>query len=99
MGIDSKGVPGKDIVEQTRLAYENIQAVLKQFGASMDHIVDEMMCVTDMAGIHANLEAVFGAREEAYGKPPEVAQTLVEVSALVLPELKIEIKCVARLDD
>ncbi len=38
-----------------------------------------------------------GVRQEAYGGPSEVSQTLVQVAALALPDLKIEIKCVAHL--
>jgi len=45
----------------------------------------------------ANVEKVFAARESAYGEPPEVSQTLIGVTALVDPTLKIEIKCVAHL--
>jgi hypothetical protein len=50
-----------------------------------------------MSELMANSDAVFGARAKAYGGIPEVCQTLVQVSALVLPELKLEIKCVAHL--
>lgn len=37
-----------------------------------------------------------GARAATYGGIPEVAQTLVQVVALVDPALKIEIKCTAQ---
>ena len=33
----------------------------------------------------------------AYGGTPEVTQTLVAVAGLVLPALKLEIKCIAHL--
>lgn len=33
----------------------------------------------------------------AYGGTPEVTQTLVGISGLVLPALKLEIKCIAHL--
>lgn len=97
VGMDEKGTPGSDIVEQARLAYANIQAVLSKFDATMDNIVDEMMYVTDVAEVKENLDGVFGARATAYGKIPEVSNTLVGVTALVMPELKIEIKCIAKL--
>jgi hypothetical protein len=44
-----------------------------------------------------NVETIFAARESAYGEQPEVSQTLIGVTALVDPRLKIEIKCVAHL--
>jgi hypothetical protein len=40
---------------------------------------------------------LFGARQEIFGKTPEVCQTLVGVAALVDPSYHIEIKCVAVL--
>jgi enamine deaminase RidA (YjgF/YER057c/UK114 family) len=97
VGIDVSGKPGPDIVEQTKLAYINIKQVLAEFGATLDSVVDEMVFVTDMQELMDNVEAVFGVRAEAYGTIPEVSQTLVQVSALVLPKLKIEIKCIAHL--
>ena len=97
VGIDEVGNPGNDITEQTALAYKNIQHVLSKFGASLSNIVDETMFVTNMEEVMANAESIFGARAEAYQGIPEVCQTLVQVSALVLPKLKLEIKCIAHL--
>ena len=87
----------EDIVEQISLAYTNIAAVLAEFDATMDNIVDETFLVTNVAEVMENLEAIYGAREQAYGEKPNVSQTLIGVAALLLPELKLEIKCVAQL--
>ncbi|GIR86777.1 MAG: hypothetical protein CM15mP86_02360 [Gammaproteobacteria bacterium] len=46
-----------------------------------------------------NVEDIFAEREKIYGCKPEVSQTLVGITALVQPELKIEIKCIAYLND
>ncbi|MCL6416644.1 RidA family protein [Aestuariirhabdus sp. Z084] len=97
VGIDDSGVAGADVIEQTRLAYVNIQKVLSEFGASLDNIVDETLFVTDINEVMTNAEPMFEARALAYGGVPEVCQTLVQVSALVMPTLKLEIKCVAHL--
>ena len=97
VGIDAAGVAGDGIAEQARLAYVNIQEVLSKFGATMDNIVDETVFVTDMSEIMSNIESVYGHRAAAYGGLPEVCHTLVQVAALVMPELKIEIKCIAHL--
>ena len=97
VGVDASGNPGADITEQTKLAYENIRKVLFEFGATMSNIVDETMFVTDIEEIMSNADSVFGVRAEAYGGIPELSQTLVQVSALVLPKLKLEIKCIAHL--
>ena len=97
VGLDAEGkvVGAGDTAAQVRQAYVNIAETLEKFGATMADIVDETFFVTDIAGIMADAKAVFGARTEAYGGEPEVTQTMVEVAALVMPELRVEIKCVA----
>ena len=102
VSIDEKGktLHAGDIVKQAQQAYRNIAAVLEQFGAKMDNIVDETVFVTDMAsvmGSEAKRMAFFGARAEAYGGNPEVCQSLIGVAELVSPELLIEIKVVAHV--
>jgi enamine deaminase RidA (YjgF/YER057c/UK114 family) len=97
VGMDGSGNVPESMAEQTVLAYANISAVLKEFGATLDNIVDETFFVTSVEETHAHLEAIYGARAEAYGGKPEVTQTLIGVVALVLPALKLEIKCIAHL--
>jgi len=97
VGIDRDGNTSANIADQTKAAYTNMQDTLSQFGADMSNIVDETFFVTDMDELFGNIEDVYGAREAAYGGNPEVSQTVVQVVALVQPELKIEIKCVAHL--
>jgi enamine deaminase RidA (YjgF/YER057c/UK114 family) len=87
----------EDIVEQITLAYSNIATVLAEFDATMENIVDETFLVTNVDEVMENLEAIYGAREQAYGEKPNVSQTLIGVAALLLPELKLEIKCIAQL--
>lgn len=97
VGVDAKGVAGADLPAQIELAYANIQHVLAQFGATLDDVVDETLYITDMQELLTQAEAIYAKRQQAFGKPPEVCQTVVQVSALLLPELKVEIKCIARL--
>ncbi|MDM8544367.1 RidA family protein [Desulfococcaceae bacterium HSG9] len=97
VGINQDGNTPTSIADQTKVAYANMQDVLSQFGADMSNIVDETFFVTDMDELFGNIEDVYGAREAAYGGTPEVCQTVVQVAALVQPELKIEIKCIAHL--
>ncbi len=95
--MDPKGKLGVDMVEQTEIAYANIKHVLSEMGASLDNIVDETMFVTDMDEFMTKGEAILGARANAYGGVPGVCQTVVQVTALIMPELRIEIKCVAQV--
>lgn len=98
VGIDDNGKVPASIVEQTAMAYSNMKHVLAQFGADMSNIVDETYFVTDMNALMDNVESVYGERVSAYGGKPEVSQTVVQVVALVQPELKIEIKCIAHIE-
>ena len=97
VGVDAKGVAGADLPAQIELAYANIQRVLAKFDATLDDVVDETLFITDMQELLAQAEVIYAKRQQAYGKPPEVCQTVVQVSALLLPELKVEIKCIAQL--
>ncbi len=99
VGMDQTGAIPDDLISQMKLAYANIKTVLAEFGADMDNIVDETWFVTDVKDCMTQVEALFSERHLIYGKAPEVAQTLVQVGALVDPALKIEIKCVASLVD
>ena len=97
VGVDERGSAPDDIVAQTVLAYQNVKAVLAEFGATLDNVVEETVFVTDMAESMSQVQEIFAARASAYGQRPEVAQTLVGVSALVDPAFKIEIKCTAHV--
>ncbi len=97
VGVDERGSAPDDIVAQTVLAYQNVKVVLAEFGATLDNVVEETVFVTDMAETMSQVQEIFDARASAYGQRPEVAQTLVGVSALVDPAFKIEIKCTAHV--
>ena len=95
VGTDATGKAPDSLVEQMKNAYQHVESVLKAFDCTMDNVVEETWFVTDMQDCMTQVQALFTARQAIYGKPPEVAQTLVQVVALVDPSLKIEIKCVA----
>ena len=97
VGTDAAGAAPVDIVEQMKLAYGHVQAVLAEYGGTMDNVVEETWFVTDVDECMSKVGDLFGARQEIYGKTPEVCQTLVGVAALVDPSYHIEIKCVAVL--
>ncbi|MDX1531585.1 MAG: Rid family hydrolase [Rhodothermales bacterium] len=85
------------LAAQVRQSYANVKEALSHFGATMDDVVDEMWLVTDMDAAMGSVDELFGIRADAYGKSPDVAQTMIRVAGLVMPELMIEIKCVARV--
>ncbi|GAB1814249.1 RidA family protein [Mycobacterium sp. MUNTM1] len=85
--------PAGDIAAQARDALRRIKIALHQAGAGLTDVVRTRIYVTDIsrwrevAGVH---EQVFGAIRPA--------ATMVEVSALIAPELLIEIEADAYVD-
>ena len=97
LGDGEDGKIPESIKEQMANCYANIQNVLKEFGASLDNVIDETWFVTDVSECMDNVSEIFHARELIYGCKPEVSQTLIGITALVSPECKIEIKCIASI--
>ncbi len=99
VSIDEQGEPvaAGDLVAQAEQAYTHVAATLGKFGAGMGDIVDETFFVTDVGAAMENIEALWTVRAEAYGGDPQVSQTMVQVAGLVLPDLMIEIKVIARV--
>ena len=73
VAMDEAGGIPEDLVEQMKLAYQNVAAVLAEFGADMDNIVDETWFVTDVNDCMAQVEALFTERHMIYGKAPDVS--------------------------
>lgn len=95
VGWDSEGnVVGKgDFETQARQAYRNLEAVLKDAGASMANLVKVNMYLTDSRFAEPNRKL----RGEFF-KAPLPAMTLVIVEGLALPELLFEVEGVAVVD-
>jgi enamine deaminase RidA (YjgF/YER057c/UK114 family) len=81
-----------DIGEQTRNIYETFAKVMKEAGGELADIVRLRTFVTDVA----DCEAVMKVQGEIFGaiRP---AGTIVVVSALLKPEMKVEVEADARL--
>jgi reactive intermediate/imine deaminase len=79
-----------DFNAQAVQAFKNLRSVLAAAGAGMEKLIKVTIYVTDMT----HFETVVAMRQR-YFTPPWPADTLVEVSALALPELMIEIEGIA----
>lgn len=92
---DAGEIIGKgDMEAQMRQAYRNAIKVLADLGTTLDHVVDEILFVTDM-------EAAFSARvkmkDEMFGGRPNLASTIVQIQRLAMPQLMVEIRLVAKI--
>lgn len=93
--IDEQGaIVGKgDFDTQAAQTFANLARVLEAGGSSMEKIVKVTIYLTNMANFPRIVEL-----RERYFKPPYPADTIVEVSALGLPELEIEIEAIALVE-
>jgi len=92
-GIDHNGkvVGEKDMRAQVRQALENIRAILRSQGASLNDVIKMTTYVTDMeAYLKLNPPPI---TEYIKGKFP--ANVLIEVKKLALPEMMVEIDAIA----
>jgi enamine deaminase RidA (YjgF/YER057c/UK114 family) len=80
---------------QMRQAYVNATKLLGGFGATLQHVVEEVLYVTDMDSAFA---AAGPVRKQAYGsEQPPVASTILTTSRLAIPAQLIEIRLTARV--
>ena len=79
-----------DFDAQAEQAFKNIEWVLSSAGSSLDQIIKVTIYLTDMGYYDKILEL-----RERWFTPPYPADTIVEVSALAMPELMIEIDVIA----
>ena len=89
---EGKLVGGTDTAAQTRQILVNLKLVLDAAGATMADVLKVTVFLTDIN----DRAAINPVRQEFFGaaKP---ASTLIEVSRLALPEMKVEIEAVVGL--
>jgi enamine deaminase RidA (YjgF/YER057c/UK114 family) len=92
VGMAADGSVPADVVEQFELAIANLDTCLKAVGAGAEHVVKVTVYLTDIAD-----RKKINPIRQRYCGPHRPASTLVEVSALVLPTLKVEIEAQAML--
>ena len=89
--VDESGKPRDfgNMAEQMRQTYRNAIALLAQFDATLDNVVEETLYVLD---VDAAFAVAGDVRKELYGSAqPAVASNLIGVSRLAFPEQLIEI--------
>ena len=79
-----------DARAETKLVFENLQAILQAAGSSLDHVVKcnvYLRDINDFAGMNAVYESVFSA--------PFPARTTIQAGALP-GGIAVEIECIAK---
>jgi enamine deaminase RidA (YjgF/YER057c/UK114 family) len=83
-----------DAYVQTQNVLGTIRNALEQAGARVEDVVRTVMYVTDIA----DAELVGRAHREVFGEV-RPASTMVQVSALIRPEMRVEIEAYAVIDE
>jgi enamine deaminase RidA (YjgF/YER057c/UK114 family) len=93
--VDAAGnIVGKgNVYEQTVYIFDKIEAALAEAGASLENVIRTRMFVTDIS----KWEDVARAHAERFSDIRPAA-TMVEVSALIHPDLLIEIEVTAIIE-
>jgi enamine deaminase RidA (YjgF/YER057c/UK114 family) len=94
VGMRADGSIPDDTVAQFDIAMDALDACLRAAGGKPEHVVKVQVFLTDIAE-----RASINPRRIDYFGENRPASTLVEVSALVDPRMKVEIECQAAIPD
>ena len=92
VGIRNDGSVPENVEEQFQIAIDCLDCALRAAGGRPEHIVKVQVFLTDV-----NDRAKINPLRENYFGTHRPASTLVEVSGLISPELKVEIEAEAVL--
>jgi len=88
VGFGKDGTP-EDLESQARIAFQNLERVLAAAGATLKDIVE-------LVTYHVDMDlGTFGRVKDEFIPEDYPAWTVVGVTALALPELKVEIRATA----
>ncbi len=91
-GAEFDSIDGAGVYHQARIIFTKVQNLIEAAGGAMGDIVKVNIFVTDIG----QRQEVWRARREFFSGDFPVS-TLVEVSALALPEMEVEVEAVAIL--
>lgn len=90
VGIRTDGTIPETVEEQTEIAINNLETVLKTAGSSLEGVIKVLLFVTD-ASLLPKVNAIYSTKFTT--KPPRSAV----VVKLGHPDLLVELECVAEL--
>jgi len=91
------GTVPESFAEQTDIAHRNLIAELASAGASAEHVVKLNTYVVNLDKDRS--KAVSKAKKQYFDHANQPASTMVGVSALVMPELLVEVEATAVMDE
>jgi enamine deaminase RidA (YjgF/YER057c/UK114 family) len=94
LGIGEGFAIPEDMGEQTTLAYANIAEALAHFGADTSHVVEQ----SGPCDGHGRGDRSAGGSQAGVSRGGLPVSTMVEVTRLAVPEAKVEISVIARVD-
>lgn len=94
VGMKADGTIPDDVVDQFRIAMDTIDHCLREAGGRPDQVVKVQVFMTNID----ERPRINPIRQQYFGEH-RPASTLVEVSKLIDPRLKVEIEAVAYLGD
>ena len=83
-----------DAYVQTQNILGTIRSALEQAGSRVEHVVRTVIYVTDIG----DADLVGRAHQEVFGAV-RPASTMVQISALIRPEMRVEIEAFAVIDE
>ncbi|PYM25083.1 MAG: hypothetical protein DMD80_22305 [Candidatus Rokuibacteriota bacterium] len=92
VGIGPQGVAGPDVGSQTRQAFENVRAIVEAAGCTMADVVRLQTFLVSADDIPGFMKARQEAFPEYFPSGVYPPNTLLVVSGLVRPELRVEVE-------
>lgn len=90
VGVGPDGQPAEGIEAQTKMAVQNLKGVLAAADMTLDDVAKYTFFLTDPMDAQGFAQGAVEMLQD-----PPAAVTMIFVSALAAPNLKVEIECVA----
>ncbi|GAB6387817.1 RidA family protein [Stutzerimonas marianensis] len=94
VGSREDGSPEPDLKAQVRLAFANLNAILKEAGCTFDDVIDVTAFIVDP---HTHFETIWPVVHELWGDAPY--PTLTGIGVTWLYGFQFEIKVIAKLPE
>lgn len=94
VGSREDGSPEPDLQAQVRLAFANLNSILKEAGCTFDDVIDVTVFIVDP---HEQFERIWPVVQEFWGEAPH--PTLTGIGVTWLYGFQFEIKVIAKLPE